>query len=172
MADSVDEPDQINIDIPPDYRNRIESKNAYIWYISGYLEYILLFISIAIILIFLIPFDNKYYIWIYIISIVSYALVIFFVYFWSRKRDMRDVRLMLIFFVFAMLASQFFHYYTLNNVVVVSMYTISLILLLYISIRGWKTVFAIAMLFPIAFIIYQIVVQIMEWIYGKTSLPN
>lgn len=172
MADSVDEPDQINIDIPPGYRDRVESKNAYIWYVSGYLEYILLFVSIAIILIFLIPFDNKYYIWVYFISIISYALVIFFVYYWSRKNDMRDMRLMLIFFVFTMMSSQLFHYYTLNNVVAVAMYAISLIFLLYISIRGWKSLFALAMLFPIAFIVYQIIVQILEWIYGETSLPN
>ncbi len=172
MSSSVDEPDQLNIDIPPDYINRIETKNAYIWSKGGVLEYIFLLIAILVTLIFLIPNSNEYKVLIYFLSLISYALVIFFVYFWSVKNDMRDIRLILIFFVFALLLSQVFHYYTLNNVVAIIMYSISLILLIYIVARGIKTWFALAMIFPIAFVIYQLIVQVLDWVYGIDTLPN
>lgn len=172
MSDSIDEPDQLNIDIPPDYIYKTESKNAYIWGKSGVLEYIFMMVSIIVILIALIPSSNKYRLLIYFLSLITYSLVIFFVYFWSMKKDMRDMRLMLIFFFFSLLLSQLFHYYTLNNVVAIIMYTISLAILIYISVRGWKTWFALAMLFPILFVVYQIIVQLLDWVYDIDNLPN
>lgn len=158
--------------IPPEYADRVESKNAYVWYQGGILEYILLIVAIAIVLIFLIPFSNKYYIWIYFISLISYAIVIFFVYFWSKKNDKRGMRLMLLFFIFVLLLSQLFNYYTDNNVVAVIMYLIALLMLIYIVVRGFMTWFTIAMMIPLAFIIYQIVIHVIIWINGDTSLPN
>lgn len=168
MADTIDEPDQLDIIVPPydptETPNMIESNNAHIWYEHSVLEYVLLFISIAIILIFLIPFSIQYYVLIYFASIISYAIVIFFVYYWSVRNDMRDIRLMLIFFVFALVLSQLFQYYTTDDVLVIMMYVISLAFLLYIIVRGWKTPFVIALIVPLAFIISQIVVQVLNWV--------
>lgn len=149
-----------------------QNKNVHIWCKASVLEYILLLVAIAIILIFLIPNRNQYKILIYFLSLITYAIVIFYVYFWSVKRDMRDIRLMLIFFVFVLLSSQLFHYYTTNNVVALIMYTISLILLVYIVVRGFMTWFTIAMLIPLGFVTYQIVVQILDLVYGNVNLPN
>lgn len=171
MAESIDEPNQFDPALPEDILSMPKSKNSKIWYTSGVLEYILLTVAIAIILAFLIP-SSKYKIWIYFISLIIYAIVIFYVYFWSVKDDKRGMRLVLIFFIFLLLLSQLFHYYTTNNVVAIIMYSLTLIALIYIIVRGFKTWFTIAMILPLLFITYQLLVQILDIFYPDLNLPT
>lgn len=130
-----------------------------IWKTSSVWEYVILILSIAVILVFLIPNDDDK-IMNYTLSLASYASVILFVYYWSLVKPMRDHRIMLIFFVFVFMLSQIFHYYTDNNVVDIVMYSISLCILLYIIGRGITSPMVIIILIPLGYLIYLLTIQI------------
>lgn len=135
-----------------------------IWYRSSVLEYVLIYIVIIVFLIFIIPRDSIDWAMAYTASLISYLMIVLFIYYWSMRTNYenRDMRLVFIIFIFVMLFAQTFHYHTTNDVIALIMLVIAMILLIYLMIRGIYTLYVILLFIPFALISYYIVIQIVE----------
>lgn len=131
-----------------------------IWCESSIIEYILIWVVIVVFLIFIIPRDD--WIYAYLANVVSYGIVIAYIYYWSLRTNYenRDMRLVFLIFYFVMLLSIVFHYYTTNDVIAIVMLSITFILLVYLIVRGIKGFFFILLLIPIALVVYYITIEI------------